>query len=574
MDDRLERLESRVQQLETAIRNLAPRLDALEDRLRGASRGAEGDAAATALPPVREPAAPQAQTVDHVGALSLVGRTFMVMAGAYLLRALTESGALPNWAGIALGLAYAITWTIAADRAGQQRPLSAVFHGLASVMIAFPILWEATAKFKLFSAPVSAAALATVAALMLTVAWRRSLRPVAWFATLGALATAIVLFAQTGAIVPYAFVLIALGVGTLWLGYDREWVTLRWPVAIVADVVVVGLTSRALAGHESPGITILVQLLLLSAYLASVAARTLVKGRDVIPFEIAQTAAGLVIGLGGAIAIVRSTATGSALLGTATVAIGAACYGVAFAFLERRQRGSTNFYFYISLAIVLVLTGTAVLLSPPVLAAVWAVLAVLTTWWGQRFSRVSLTWHGAIYAVAAAFVTGLLASSLAALVAPAGQAWPAFSPAAWVVLVAVAICALIPFPTVESGQAALPRSPRVIVDVVLLIAVSGALVHALAPLVGAQARTAAGRVATLRTAVLSAGGVALAVAGSRPSFVEFGWLLYPVLALGGLKLLTEDLRVSTAGTLFLALACLGAALILAPRLLRTARSSQ
>jgi hypothetical protein len=494
-----------------------------------------------------------------------------VLAGAYLLRALTESGTLPNAAGVALGLAYALAWTLAADRAGRARPLSAIFHGLASAMIAFPILWEATATFALFSAPLSAAVLTIVTALMLIVAWRRSLRPVAWLATLGALITAVALFARTGHIVPYAFFLIALGVGSLWLGYDREWKALRWPVALVADLVVVGLTSRALAGHESAGNAILVQLMLLSAYLASFAARTLVRGRDVIPFEVAQTAAGLVIGLGGAIAIVRATDTGSALLGAPTVLIGAACYGVAFAFLERRQRRSTNFYFYLSLAIVLVLIGTALLLSRPVVALVWSALAVITTWWGSRFTRISLTWHGAIYAAAAAFVSGLLASSLAALVAAAGQPWPPFSPAAWIVLGAVAACALLPFPHVGRDQAAWTRAPRVIVDVVLIIGISGAVVHALAPLVGAGA---AGRVATLRTAVLSGGALAIAIAGSRPSLVEFGWLLYPVLALGGLKLLTEDLRVSTAGTLFVALACLGAALILAPRLLKQARPSQ
>ena len=52
---------------------------------------------------------------------------------------------------------------------------------------------------------------------------------------------------------------------------------------------------------------------------------------------------------------------------------------------------------------------------------------------------------------------------------------------------------------------------------------------------------------------------------------ELGWLLYPVLIAGGLKLLAEDLRGSRASMLFVALAFYGAALIVAPRLARTAK---
>ena len=51
--------------------------------------------------------------------------------------------------------------------------------------------------------------------------------------------------------------------------------------------------------------------------------------------------------------------------------------------------------------------------------------------------------------------------------------------------------------------------------------------------------------------------------------VESGWPLYPVLAAGGPKLLVEDLPRSRPGTVFIALALCGGALIVAPRLGRT-----
>jgi hypothetical protein len=72
----------------------------------------------------------------------------------------------------------------------------------------------------------------------------------------------------------------------------------------------------------------------------------------------------------------------------------------------------------------------------------------------------------------------------------------------------------------------------------------------------------------VRTAVLAAVALLLAGASHAKRGQELGWLLYPVLALGGVKLFAEDLRFSRPATLFLALALYGAALVAAPRLAR------
>ena len=49
---------------------------------------------------------------------------------------------------------------------------------------------------------------------------------------------------------------------------------------------------------------------------------------------------------------------------------------------------------------------------------------------------------------------------------------------------------------------------------------------------------------------------------------EASWLVYPVLVLGGLKLLVEDFPAGRPLTLLIALALYGGALVLAPRLAR------
>jgi hypothetical protein len=91
---------------------------------------------------------------------------------------------------------------------------------------------------------------------------------------------------------------------------------------------------------------------------------------------------------------------------------------------------------------------------------------------------------------------------------------------------------------------------------------------------GAPGRAAdAGVIATVRTSVLAAAALALAWTGRSERFRESSWLLYPVLAAGGLKLLVEDLPRSRPATLFIALALYGGALIVAPRLVRTRASN-
>jgi hypothetical protein len=62
--------------------------------------------------------------------------------------------------------------------------------------------------------------------------------------------------------------------------------------------------------------------------------------------------------------------------------------------------------------------------------------------------------------------------------------------------------------------------------------------------------------------------LALSLLGRRKQFAHLPWLVYTMLILGGLKLLLEDLRVGRATTLIVSLAAYGAALLLAPKLVR------
>ena len=574
MDDRLLRVESAVQDLVQSIGHLERRL-ALMERAVAATGAADAEISASpALPdrpgPSDLPTRPARARDDLVTMLSFIGRTFVALGGAYLLRALTDAGVVPLPLGTALGLAYAMAWLVMSHRAGAAHGrTSAAFHGLVATMIAFPLIWESVTRFQLLTPNAASLALALVTALTLASAVRQQSQVLAWIAVLAGLGTSLVLVAATRVVLPVAGFTIALGIATLWIGYSVDWVLLRWPAALVADLMVLALAARVASGSwpDPPARVIALQLLLLTGHLASVAARTLLRGRGVNLFEVLQTAAALALGFGGAVYVAQATGFGATALAAMNLLFGAGCYGVAFAFLARQQGLRTNFYFYTSLGLILVLVSMALLLTGATVALAWTALGVLTTWLALRTHRVTLNSHAAVYTLAAASASGLLAAATAALVGATDVPWP---PVALVVLCGAAVCWTIPMSR-AAGTSVVGRVPRLLITIVLVWSAGGWLIRVIAPaLPGAMGRALdAGVIATLRTSVLAVAALALAWAGRSERYRESAWLLYPLLAAGGVKLLVEDLPRSRPATLFIALALYGGALIVAPRLGRT-----
>ncbi|HMB78818.1 MAG TPA: hypothetical protein VKI43_02075 [Vicinamibacterales bacterium] len=568
MDDRLLRVEAAVRELEQTIGTIERRLAVIE------RAGAETVVTAPPdLPALSDlpgpPALPVLARDDLVATLSFVGRTFVALGGAYLLRALTDAAVVPVPRGIALGLAYAMGWLVMSDRAAAaNRRTSAAFHGLVATIIAFPLVWESVTRFQLLTPNAAASALVIVTALMLAAALRQRSQALAWMAVVAALATSLALEAATRVVLPFAGVTVALAIGTLWLGYSADWVLLRWPAAFVADMMVLALAARAASGSwpDPPAGVIALQLLLLTGHLASVAARTLLRGRDVNAFEVLQTAAALIVGFGGAVYVARATGFGATALAAMNLCVGAGAYGVAFAFLARQQALRRNFYFYTSLGLILVVVSMALLLSGAMLPLAWLAVALLTTVLARRTDRITLAYHSTVYVLAAAIASGLLTAAGAALVGGAAALWPPMSGAALAVLFGAAACWAIPGPP-TAGASVHGRVPRLTITILLVWSAAGWLIGLIAPLLPATSGHAdPGVLATVRTSVLAAAALALAWAGRSERFRESSWLLYPLLALGGLKLLVEDLPRSRPATLFIALALYGGALIVAPRL--------
>ncbi|MDP1569761.1 MAG: hypothetical protein Q8L86_07135 [Vicinamibacterales bacterium] len=565
MDERLQAVEAELRRIAGELAGVQARVASLEAGVRTA--GALAPTSHIEGPVVTASALRGARPQAVVPAL---GRALIGLGGAYLLRAVTETGVLAPALGVGAGLVYAAAWLAATARSARRAtPIDAGFQGAVAVLVAFPLIVEATLRFAIVPPGLAALALAALSAFFLGVAWRSDLHGLAWLTVVAALGTGLVLMARTGIVLPYASLFIAIGIATLWLGYDREWVLLRWPAALVADVVVAGLLLRVStdppldpAGHVQA-----VQALLMAAYLGSIALRTLVRGRQVIPFEVVQTVAVLVVGLGGGLSIGRGSAAGMAM-GGVVLLLAAGAYGVAFAFLERRHDRGINFYFYSSLALVCTLAGTGVLLPHGPRALVWSALAVAAAFAAGRVGRTALAFHGAAYLAGAALAAQLLPHAFARLFgAPmAGVAlWPEV-----VVLAAAAVICTLP-PAVEAG---LPRRlGRLHQFAAAFVVLSGGtgwtvLLAVAAVQAAGFAPVPDGMSATMRTVALAGGAVVAAWLAQQPRLSTFGIFVYPMLAVVGVKLLVEDLRVSEPATLFVALAAFGAALVVAPRFTR------
>jgi hypothetical protein len=579
MEDRLARLEARLEELARTVQGVEARLARLESAPASGRRvtGAGGETS---------PGADVVEvTLDHSAfarVLGLIGRSCLVLGGAFLIRALTDSHALPGGAGVAVGLAYAVGWVLVADRAGGRgERLSAVFHGIVAAGIAYPLLWETTVHYGILTPPLAAVATAALTGLCILVARRRDLRPLAWAGTLGALAASLALILATHTLVEFTAVLILTGAATVWLGYDRHWHALRWPAAFVADAVALQATliaSRA-GGPQPPWGTVsragvaALALVLLVVYLGAFAARILRRHRDVTVFEVLQAAFALLVGFGGATRVAEAAAWPRWPIGAGALAVGAACYAVAFAFVERRAGAGRSFLYFSFLALVLVLVGGLLAAGGGWVAVFWSVVGLAASLPAARFDRLTLRVHAATYVLAAALACGLFGWARDALFAGVASSWHPFPPLGAFVLALALPSYLLLAPGGKGVRRWFEHLPALGVAVVGVVALLSLGVVAARPLFsGGTPGADAGVLAATRTGVLALATLGCAAASRRVRFTELAWLVYPMLGLGGAKLLVEDLLHGRAATLFPALAVYGLVLILAPRLLRRPRA--
>jgi hypothetical protein len=558
-----------VEALECAVRDLTNRVAYLEQRI-GLS--------APAAPTARVPEVPANHPLARMPAiLPIAGRALLGLAGAYLLRALTESGTLPARAGIATGIAYALLWLVWAARSPASERLKTALDSLTAVLVLCPLLWEATLHFHAINPWMTASVLLLFAVFGMAISWRKSLLVVSTFATVAALGTAAALLLATHDVMPFTFLFLAVAAAIEASACLEHWLSERWLGATAADLSVLLATwlvtnARGLpegyAAIPHPWL-LTAQVVLLTIYLSSTIVRTLFRGFSFTAFETAQCAVAFAVSLSGGLQM-------APVMAVVMLVCAAACYIVSFVLLERQGASSRNFFTYSTFGILLALAGSRILLSSGTAAWVWFALAIACVWVGGSFGRLTLEVHGGIYLLLALVVSGAVQEAANLLLGSAS--WPGERQVAlWTGLAAnIVAYALVMHYGREGRLSWSIRAFRIAVAASFVWLASGIaagiLTGAYHLVLGVGASHA--YCATLRTGVLAGLSLLLAWAGSRWNRWELSHLMYPAMFLGGYRLVAQDLQQGHTGALFLSLLLYGAALTALPRVKEAPISSR
>jgi hypothetical protein len=153
MAQALDGIASDVEQLSERLRQLEQRVSALEGQPANAAAAPSTLASpAPATFALQRPRAPETwrgfpgANVSS-GALPVVGKAVLAIAGAYLLRAAAESQILPKLPLLVLAILYAGMWLVWAIRIHAGNHFASATYAITAAMILAPLLWESTVRF-------------------------------------------------------------------------------------------------------------------------------------------------------------------------------------------------------------------------------------------------------------------------------------------------------------------------------------------------------------------------------------------------------------------------------------------
>jgi hypothetical protein len=558
-------LSDAVEQLTQTVVDLQRRVSALET-------------SAPAAPPLRAhpptftpalPAAASASTAHESGVFSVLGKAMLGIAGAYLLRALAESTALPRLPVVAVSIAYAFLWLVPATRAPVKAWFSSVAWSVTSALILVPMLWELTLRFRILPSTVTAAILCAFAISASALAWKRHFTEVAWVADAATGIAALVLAIATRDLVPFLFALLLIAIAGEVAAARHRTLRVRPLVAAAADLALFALVwvysgpASSRADYPSVAISLLLAFApaLLLIYAASAAAQTLLLRRGISVFEIAQTLIAALLTVWTVLAFWPGH--GPLLLGSLCLLASAAGYAVAFAWFDRRH-AQRNYHVYSTGSLTLLLAGSFLSLSRGWLPLCLGLAAVASILLGTYASRRTLQFHALALLAAAAFSSGLLVFVLRAM---AGVFPP--SPG-WIVCLTTA-CTVIGYAAfARTGEEPWPARVLRLFFAALAVSSAGALlVWTFVRLTMSGAAPAAESIAVLRTLVSCAAALLLTWCGSRWQRRELIWLAWTTLALIAFKLLFEDLRHGHLGFTAASIFLYAVTILLVPRLLHS-----
>lgn len=554
-----------VEQLTQTVTDLQRRVSALEASPPGAPPSLAQPAPLAPVPPRASES-----TASESRVFSVLGKAMLGIAGAYLLRALAESTALPRLPVVAVSIVYAFLWLVPAARSPIKAWFATVAWSLTSVLILVPMLWELTLRFRMLSSAVTAAILCAFVIAASALAWKRHFAIVAGITDGAASLAAVLLAVASRDMTPFLFALLGMAIVGEIAAARRRSVRVRPVVAAAADVAVFGLiwVYSGPAGTHPDYPAIVAPLLLFFApallciYGASAAAQTLLLRRGISFFETAQALAAALLTVWAVLAFWPGH--GAMVLGVLCLIASAAGYAVAFAWFGR-VHAQRNYHVYATGSLALLLAGCFLSLPPgwlPLCTGIAAAACVGLAWRGAHHT---LQFHGLALLAAAAFSSGLLLYIGRALVGASPAA-----PGGMVSLVCV-FAILCYAGMAGSGPTGVDpwwrQMLRVLFAGLALAAGAALLVWILVRVTAVGVAPGVEHVAVIRTLAGCTAALALSWCGSRWRRTELVWLAWAVLAFTALKLLFEDLRHGHLGFTAASIFLYAVTLLLIPRLL-------
>ena len=566
--DALARLTARVE-------NLEHRISALEHP----SATAAPIPAEPSRPAAHQPTAEASPFAEAGGVFPMLGKAMLGIAGAYLLRAVAESGSFPKLAVVVLALAYAGMWLVWAARVPAEAHFASTAYATTAALILAPMLWELTLRFEVLPTWATAGVLGAFAVAAYALAWKRSLTLIVWVANVAAVLTTLALLIATHDLVPFISALLLMALASEAAAGRNRWLRLRPLVAAAADLAIWILLyiysgpESARSEYKNVVTPVLLALgcILFLIYGASTAFRTARLRQRVSVFEIGQTVIAFLL---AAFSVLRFGASAGApgvrvMLGAFCLLFSAVCYAAAYAYFDRfpeRFPEQRSYHVYATWSAALFLAGSFLCLPPLLLALCLSVAAIMATLLGVRASRLTLEFHGLAYLAAAAYASGLLDYAGRALAGtfPAVPGW-----IVWIVAASAVLCYAV------GGRLRVERWNQhflqLLSAVLAVAAVITFLVSVLVWLAAVGMTPGASQVAVIRTLITCLVALALAFSGSRWQRTELVWIAYGTLALVTAKLLFEDLQHGHPGSTAVSIFLYAVALILVPRMARVGR---
>jgi hypothetical protein len=553
-----------------ALEVLSARVDALEKRVHALEHHAETvEPAPLQLPETPLPQAIEESVVEQSsGLFATLGRAMLGIAGAYVLRAFMESAVLPRQIVAALAIVYALLWLAGASRAVPSKPIAGAIYAGTSALILAPMLWELTLRFNLLTPLLAAAVLAAFLATATALAWKPERSLVASVAYGAASVVALVLAVTTHQVLPFLAILLLAAALCEFGSTFRHGLAVRSLVVIAADlavfltVYIYGSTETNRADYPalSAGLLLAPAVVLFLISAAGIVARVGVFRKQIELFDAAQAVIAFLLVIFSGFLFEPGMARSA--LGATCLLLSALCYAAVLGRF-RAVAEQRNLRVFSLWSAALLLAGALWSMPPAWAAALLGVAALVAVTVGVRQQFHVLEFHGVVFLVTAAVVSGLTsyASAVLAGAPPARPAWR---------VVLVAACAVLAYAAGRERQGESWKQQALHLVPALLAAgsVAALLVQGFLGLTAQFVVPVVFHVALARTVTLCAVALVFAYGGAHWRRLEMTRVAYAALALMALKLMVEDLRHGRMEFIAASIFLFAVTLIAVPRLTR------